>query len=80
MDVFHGSELATLIPNTQVVIRVTGIPRAALEDIGLTDGTLLMPVHDDSVQGRLTSGTSLLVCIGWVKSVVHRQFNSQSYQ
>lgn len=47
----YGADLATLIPNTQVVIRVTGTPRAALEDVGLTDGTLLMPVYDDSVQG-----------------------------
>ena len=71
MDVFHGSDLATLIPNTQVVVGVTRIPRAALKDIGLAGYTLLMPVYDYSVQGRLTSGASLLVCIGWVKSVVH---------
>ena len=51
MDVFHGSDLATLIPNTQVMVRFTGIPRAALEDVQLTNGTLLMSVDDYSVQG-----------------------------
>ena len=71
MDVFHGSDLATLIPDTQVVVGVTGIPRAALKDVRLTDGTLLMPVYDDSVQGRLTSRASLLMCVGWVQGVVH---------
>ena len=71
MDVFHSSELATLIANTQIVVGLTGIPRAALEDVRLTDGTLLMPVDDDSVQRRLTSRASLLVCIGWVKGIVH---------
>ena len=45
MDVFHSSDLATLIPNTQVMVSLTGVPRAAIEDIGLTDGTLLMPVY-----------------------------------
>ena len=55
MDVFHSSELATLIPYTQVVVSLTGVPRAALEDIGLTDGTLLITVYDNRVEWRLTS-------------------------
>jgi hypothetical protein len=64
--VFHGFDLATLVSNTQVVISLTGIPGAALEDVRLTDHALLVPMNDDSVQGRLTSRASLLVCIGWV--------------
>jgi len=53
MDVFHGSELATLIPNTQVVVSLTSITWTALEDVGLTDGTLFMPVYHNRVEWRL---------------------------
>ncbi len=42
--------LPPLIPYTQVVIGFTCIPRAALKDVGLADNTLLMPMHDNSVQ------------------------------
>jgi len=68
---FIISDLATLVPNTQVVVSLTGITRAALKDVRLTNGTLFMPMNDYRVQWWLTSGASLLVCIGWVKSVVH---------
>ena len=57
------------------MISLTGITLAALEDVRLTDHTLLMPVNDNRVQGRLTSGASLLMGIGWVQGVVHREFN-----
>ena len=64
---FHGSDLATLITKTQVVVRLTCIPRAALKDVGLTNHTLLMPVYDNSVQWRLTPRAALLMLISWVK-------------
>ena len=60
-----------LIADTEMMVSLTGIARAALKDVRLTCRTLLMPVDDDSVQGRLTSRASLLVCIGWVQVVVH---------
>ena len=44
--------LAPLITNTQVMICITGIPRAALKDVGFTDGALLMPMHDNSIQEK----------------------------
>jgi hypothetical protein len=42
--------LPPFIPNAQVVIGLTSIARAALKDVGLADNTLLMPMHDNSVQ------------------------------
>ena len=42
---------APLVPNAEVVICSAGIPRAALEDIGLAGHTLLMPMHHHCVKG-----------------------------
>lgn len=41
---------APFISNSQVIICLTGVTRAALKDVRLTDNTLLMPMHNDSVQ------------------------------
>ena len=62
--------LAPLITDAQVMICLTRIPRAALKDVRLADGALLMSVDDNSVQGGLTPWASLLVCIGWVQVVI----------
>jgi hypothetical protein len=42
--------LAPLITDAQVMICLTRIPRAALKDVRLADGALLMPMDDDCVQ------------------------------
>jgi hypothetical protein len=67
---FHGSDLATLITNTQIVVRVTSITGAALEDIRLTHHTLFMTVNRNCVQLRLASRASLFMRIGRVQGVV----------
>ena len=57
---------ASLIPNSQVMVCPACISWAALKDVWLTGYTLLMPMHNYSVQRWLTSRASLLVCVGWV--------------
>ena len=42
--------LSPFIPNSQVVICLTVIPRTAFKDVRLTDHALLMPVNHNSVQ------------------------------
>ena len=63
--------LASFITNTEVMICITGITWATLKYVRLTDRTLLMAMHDDSIQWGLTSGASLLVGIGWDEVVIH---------
>jgi hypothetical protein len=53
------------------MIRLTGVTRAALKDVRLTNNTLLMAVNHNSVQWRLASRASLLMRIGRVQVVVH---------
>ena len=50
---------------------LTGIPWATLKDVWLTGYTLLMSMHNNSVQWQLTSRATLLVCVSWVKVVIH---------
>ena len=42
---------APLIAYVEIVISLAGIPRAALEDVGLAGHTLLMPMHHHRMQG-----------------------------
>ena len=53
------------------MVGITRIPWAALEDVGLTYRTLLMPMNDNSIQRWLTSRASLSVTIGWVEKIIH---------
>jgi hypothetical protein len=57
------------------MIRLTGVTRAALKDVRLTDSTLLMTMtmtmNHNCVEWRLTSRASLLMRIGGVQVVVH---------
>ena len=62
---------APLIAYVEIVISLAGIPRAALEDVGLAGHTLLMPMHHHRMQGCLASWTALPVGIGRDDRVVH---------
>ena len=59
------------------MICITGIPRAALKDVRLADGALLMPMHDNSVQWRLATRASLLMRIGRDEGVIHDKFTQK---
>ena len=53
--------LPTLIPNTEVMVRVTGVTRTALEDVRLINSTLLMPIDD-----YYSRATSIVACVRWL--------------
>ena len=62
---------APLVAKAEVLISLTRIPRAALEDVRLAGHTLLMPKHHHRMQGCLASRTALPGGIGGDDHVVH---------
>lgn len=69
-NTFHFT-LCSLVTYRKVVIGVTSITRATLEYVRLTNCALLVPMHHNCAQWRLTSRASLLIAIRGIQKVVH---------